>query len=92
MTQDFLDYDTKEGYKSLINLYTAWAKKQLEDNGYYVENTDKGGLTFSMTNRVKGLEGFYCELTREELVYQCDNSDNEKLKEIETEMFEKKNS
>jgi hypothetical protein len=71
-----------------IELYIAWVKKQLEDNGYYVENTDKGGLTFSMTNRVRGLEGFYCDLTRDELVYQCDNSDAETLKEIETEMLE----
>jgi hypothetical protein len=65
-----------------LTQYTEYIKDKLDDAGYYTEITDNGGVLFSLTNKVRGLEGMYAEITKDELMFHLEEMDEEEKGDI----------
>ena len=72
---------TVEPYLSLAQ-YTEYIQSKMDAEGYYTEITKEGGVLFSLTNKVRGLEGMYAEVTRDELIFHLDEMEDWEKTEI----------
>lgn len=70
--------------------FTDYVLRQLEQAGYYCHYdkmsvklpVEHNSISFSLSNRVNGLSGYYATLTAQELQYQYDNLTDDDITDI----------